>query len=618
MSTTTIRPGTRRARPGKAASKTELRPEPDADLEAKTRPLSFDLVRWIFGYTRPHAFKRNLLVGLTVVRAIQLPVLAWMLGWVIEGPIRHGSTSSLFGGVAALFAMAMFTHLTYHFRQRLALELGEAVIHDLRNDLFSHLQRMPMRFFNETKLGRLISRVSSDADSVRAGVQDVLFCGVVAMGQMCVAALLMFVADPVLFLIVAAMGPGIWAINVYFRKRLSVAYRNVQESFSRVTSTVAESIQGVHVIQGSVREKAKSDDFRELVTDHAEYNMQVARGAGAFLPVLEINSQCFLAGLLVIGGYRVLNPALEMPLGSLLQFLFLANIFFGPIQSLGDLYNQTLAAMAGAERVRRLLETEPESMDSPGAKPLAELRGHVRFENVSFGYDPERPVLHRVSFTAEPGQMVALVGHTGSGKSTIVNLIAKFYQPCRGRILLDGHDLRDVQSDWLHRRMGIVLQQNFLFTGTVMENIRRGRPDATDAEVIDAVEQLGCLDLLDSLPDGLHTEVGESGCRLSLGQRQLVCFARAMLADPQILLLDEATSSIDVITEHRLQEALSRLLVGRTSFVVAHRLSTIRNADLVLVLDQGEIVERGEHAQLVAHGGAYASLHRHALTASAA
>jgi ATP-binding cassette subfamily B protein len=333
---------------------------------------------------------------------------------------------------------------------------------------------------------------------------------------------------------------------------------------------------------------------------------------------LDFNSQLFLAALLLVGGYRVLAAGAAMPLDELIQFMFLANIFFGPIQTLGDQYNQAMVAMAGAERVRRLLATPPDWRDPPTAAPVPVIRGHVRFEHVSFAYEPGRPVLEDVSFVAEPGQTIALVGPTGSGKTTLVSLLAKFYLPGGGRLSIDGRDILQIQTHSLHRQIGIVLQQNFLFSGSVMENIRFGRPTATHEEVVDAVRRLGCLDLFEALPEGLRTEVGESGNRLSLGQRQLVCFARAMLADPRILLLDEATSSVDVFTEHRIQQALAVLLKGRTSFVVAHRLSTIRDADLVLVLHEGRIVERGTHAHLVAVGGRYAGLHRQSAAAAAA
>jgi ATP-binding cassette subfamily B protein len=306
---------------------------------------------------------------------------------------------------------------------------------------------------------------------------------------------------------------------------------------------------------------------------------------------------------------------MQMTTGDLIQFFFLANIFFNPIQMLGNQYNQALTAMAGAERVFTLLDTPPDWHDAEAPVRLPPLRGSVEFDNLSFGYDPERPVLHHATFTAQPGQTIALVGHTGSGKTSIINLIARFYLPTRGRVLIDGVDTREIDADSLHHQMGIVLQHNFLFTGTVLENIRVGRPDATDFEVAQAARDLGCLDLFEGLSDGFQTEVGERGSRLSLGQRQLVCFARAMLADPRILILDEATSSVDTLTEMRIQTALHKLLVGRTSFVVAHRLSTIRDADLVLVLDQGRIVERGTHGQLIAHNGIYAGLARQFLEA---
>jgi ATP-binding cassette subfamily B protein len=515
-------------------------------------------------------------------------------------------------------ALSAFTQVVFHFRQRYALELGEAVVHDLRNDIFSHLQRLQLGFFNDVKIGRIISRVTSDAEAVRAGVQDVLFASLVGLGQMLIAGVLMAFCDPVLFGIVLAIAPILWGMNHYFRQKLARLHREVQESFSRVTSSLAESVQGIQVIQGFVRQETNTRLFRQLVADHSRYNFQAARGAGFFVPLLEFNSQLFLALLLVVGGQRALCGQSVMSLGDLIQFLFLANVFFQPIQTLGDQYNQALVSMAGAERVRALLETKPQWVDPPRARPLPCIQGRVEFEHVSFGYDPKRPVLHDIHFAAEPGQRIALVGHTGSGKTSLVNLIAKFYLPDKGRILIDGHDLRDIQTESLRRQLGVVLQQNFLFSGTVMENIRLGRPRATDEEVLRAAETLGCLDLLEALPEGLQTQVGEGGCRLSLGQRQLVCFTRALLADPRILILDEATSSIDVFTEYRIQQSLARLCAGRTTFIVAHRLSTIRSADQVLVLSEGRIVEGGRHADLLAQGGAYARLQREFVAASKA
>jgi len=291
---------------------------------------------------------------------------------------------------------------------------------------------------------------------------------------------------------------------------------------------------------------------------------------------------------------------------------------FNPIATIGRQYNDALTAMAGAERVFGLLDTEPEKLDADDAQPLPPIEGRVELDDVTFGYVPDKPVLHGISFTAEPGQTIALVGHTGSGKTSIISLIAKFYIPTGGRVLIDGHDTRQVTGDSLAKQLGIVLQSNYLFSGNVMDNIRVGRPDATDEQVVEAARQLGCLDIFEQLQDGLMTDVGEKGGSLSLGQRQLVCFCRAMLADPRVLILDEATSAVDTMTEQRVQQALMKLIAGRTSFIVAHRLSTISHADTVLVLDAGKIVERGSHHELLEHGGTYAHLYRQFIRASEA
>lgn len=580
----------------------------EREIEVSQKPLDLKLLRRMFHFAKPHDRERNRLFAMAITRSAQLPFLDYILGWVTATIIVHQRLDLLPWGVAAFLGWAMLTQFTFHFRMRWAQEYGEAVVHDLRNAIFAHLQTLSMGYFQRTRIGRNIARVTSDAEAVRMGVQDILPVTIVNVGQIFFSSAIMLWIDPWLFLVMLLVAPVIVAFSQIYKKYISRVLRQVQESFSRVTSTVSESVIGIRVTQGFARQDVNAEAFNQLVNDHADYNIEVAKVQSIYMPVLDFNMQFFTALLLLVGGWQVLKYGVDP--GVLVKFIFMSNSFFGPINTIGNQYNNALTAMAGSERVFQLLDTKPDFADPPEAIRLNPCKGHVEFRDLSFGYTPDKLVLHKVNFVAEPGQTIALVGHTGSGKTTIINLVSKFYLPTSGEVLIDGVEIRQLDTDALLKHIGIVLQVNYLFTGTVMDNIRVGNFDATDEQVIAATESLGCRDLLEALPQGFNTIVGERGARLSLGQRQLVCFSRAMLANPRIFILDEATSSIDTITEHRVQQALQRLLKGRTCFVVAHRLSTIRHADQVLVLDQGHIIERGTHKQLLAMGGSYARLYR--------
>jgi ATP-binding cassette subfamily B protein len=478
---------------------------------------------------------------------------------------------------------------------------------DLRNHLFRHLQRLSLGFYERNRAGVIISRLTNDVEALDQLVTD----GVTSLVQNTLTlvgtAVLLFFLDWRLALASLTVMPLMTLATAWFRKRSGRAYRAVRETLGTVTATLAEDIAGMRVLQSFTRERAAQENFRQIADAYRASNMRTVVLSGLYFPFVDFLSSAATAVVLGYGGWLAYHG--EISIGILVAFLGYLSNFFDPVQQLSQLYNTFLSAVAALDKITDLLDEEPEVLDSPTGVELDRIAGKVSFEDVRFAYGRGPEVLHGVDLDVTAGTSVALVGHTGAGKSTIAKLLARFYDPTEGRITIDGTDLRDVTQQSLRRQLGIVPQEGFLFAGTVAENIAFGRPEASGQEIVAAARAVGADDFIGGLEDGYETQLGERGSRLSLGQRQLVAFARALLADPRILILDEATSSVDIGTERKIEQALRRLLDGRTAFVIAHRLSTIRDADLIVVLEHGLVVEQGTHDQLLERHGPYTSLY---------
>ncbi len=559
-------------------------------------------------------YRRGLVLALVlvVIGALAQAGGPWLIGRAIDDDILGGDSAGLFRTTLLLLAVYAAGTLAQRGQTRQVGSIGQSVLASLRARIFERLQRLPLGYFDRRPVGDLMSRVTNDVDTLNQLLSQGLTQLLGSLFSLFGIVIAMLVLNVRLALVCLTIIPLMLFITSFFARRARRAFRTTRETVGSVTAGLQEEIVGVREAQAFNRTEVNIERFRERNAANRAANVQAVAITSAFAPAVDMLSTLATAVVIGYGGYLVYTGSLSV--GLLAAFLIYVQQFFRPVQLASQVYTQAQSALAGAERIYTILDEEPEPADPPDAPELDRVEGHIEFEDVWFAYEPGHPVLKGVSFTLDPGQTVALVGATGAGKTTIANLIPRFYDVTSGSVRVDGRDVREVSRRSLRAKIATVLQEPFLFSGTVAENIGYGRAGdevpATREEVEAAARAAQAHGFISELPDGYDTVLGEGGGSLSQGQRQLLSFARAVLADPRILILDEATSNVDTRTEAVIQEALGKLLTGRTSVVIAHRLSTVRNADQILVIEDGRIAEHGSHAELLEKNGLYADLYR--------